>query len=414
MEPDEHILKWLDSHKASTKATYLSATKKFLEFTKLNGQQLLREIDEEASKPLTKRNGIKNRLKKFYYWLTGEDNKAEKGAATYVATMMGFYRFYNYPVNLQIGKELKPSPKNRKFNVSRENVRTLVNTAKNTRDRAIILTLFQSGMDLSTLCSLKVRDVERGIREGEVPLRLSLTRRKENVEYNTFLGVDAIEAVRAYLQERKRKEGELDLNSPLFVKYAQRPGAGFGKGKKLKKKVDKPVPMTRKLIEKFFRQIAVESKLVTPEEITANNWNPCRPHAVRRAFADQLSVAGVNQQVIDYLMGHKIPYDGAYFGEAYNAYKLNMDKLEVFGSRDEVVDLKVQALQTELAEVKEKLNEVYFRISLPVGCMDIRTATFLKEVLLMMKDDPTFMESTLDTLNELIVDADVRKPPNIY
>ena len=86
---------------------------------------------------------------------------------------------------------------------------------------------------------------------------------------------------------------------------------------------------------------------------------------MRRAFADRLRVAGVNEQVIDYMLGHKLRYGGAYFGEAYTQYKNNMDKLQVFGSDEEVVNIKIQALEGRIEEqqlviktMKEKLNAI--------------------------------------------------------
>lgn len=111
--------------------------------------------------------------------------------------------------------------------------------------------------------------------------------------------------------------------------------------------------MKPNLIEKVFRQLATETGLITQEEIAQHHWNPIRPHALRCAFADSLRVGGVNQQVIDYMMGHKLPYGGAYFGEAYQAYKLNMDKLAIFGSGEEVVNLKIQAVEEQLRISRE-------------------------------------------------------------
>jgi integrase/recombinase XerD len=346
-ESEEEVLeRWLGTKKPKTREVYVSAFKKFQEFSQTTAMQLKAEIDLEFEKKLTQRGSIENRLRQFYQWATKEEKLSESLGATYVGALMSFYRTYNYRCNLSVSREFKPIRKNDKRNLKKEDVRKLYNHAKTLRDRAIILTLYQSGMDVSTLCSLKVKHVWRGIQEGEVPLAINLARRKEGVEYTTHISTDAIESVRAYLMERKAKEEELDLESPLFIKERL---VKVWKGKP-RLVIQKIQPH---LIQKIFREIAVEAGLVTQEEITENHWNPIRPHSLRRAFADTLRVAGVNQQVIDYLQGHKLPYGGAYFGEAYNAYKGSMDQLQIFGSAEEVINLKIQSLEEKLEITRE-------------------------------------------------------------
>jgi len=46
--------------------------------------------------------------------------------------------------------------------VTNMDVKKLVDHSRAPRDRAIILTMFQGGMDVSTLCSLKYGDVAEG------------------------------------------------------------------------------------------------------------------------------------------------------------------------------------------------------------------------------------------------------------
>ncbi|MCD6592616.1 hypothetical protein J7L00_00815 [Candidatus Bathyarchaeota archaeon] len=60
-----------------------------------------------------------------------------------------------------------------------KDIRKICDHAKTLRDKAIILCLFQSGMDDHTLCSLNVGDVRKELLEGKVPLRLDLKRRKD-------------------------------------------------------------------------------------------------------------------------------------------------------------------------------------------------------------------------------------------
>jgi site-specific recombinase XerD len=102
--------------------------------------------------------------------------------------------------------------------VGPEQVKLLVDHARAPRDRAIILALFQGGMDVSTLCSLKYGDAAEGISKNELPLRLELYRPKTGTEYYTFLGEDAIGALKAYIADARARGIQFKNDSPLFMK----------------------------------------------------------------------------------------------------------------------------------------------------------------------------------------------------
>jgi len=405
LENNPYVKKWLENrakNSPSTYKVYLVAFRKYLQFTKQTVEELIEEINEEFKKSPTERGEIERKVKAFYYWLVNELRLAEKVGATYVGAIMSFYRTYNYRVNVSIRKELKPAVKHRKVNLTPEDIRKMVNHAKSPRDRAIILVLAQSGMDLSTLCSLKVRDVWKGLQDSEVPLRIHLIRRKEKVEYDTFLGHDAIEALKTYLKERQAKEGNLDLDSPLFVKEGTK-----------RKKIE---GITPRLIEKIFREIAVESGLVSKEEIKQTNWNPYRPHALRRFFADRLRVAGVNEEAINYMLGHKLPYGGAYFGQAHIQYKENMHMLAIFQNAETMTELKeklkeqdelIKGLQNTITQLtsqnlalENRLRQIELRLEQPIGAIDIRTASFLIDLLKLAKNEPEILDSAIQMLEE--------------
>lgn len=342
---EEKVKAWLDTRSESTARVYSVAIRKYLEYTRMTGEELVAEIDAEFEKKLTERGEIERKVRAFYRWIVEEKELSENTGSTSVGAVMGFYRHYNYRVNVKIQSELKPTNKNRKVNLTTSDVRMLANHAKNTRDRAIILCMAQSGMDVSTICSLKVRDVWRGLEAGEVPLRLHLIRGKEAVEFDTFLAKDAIEAVTAYLRERETN-GELGQDEPLFIKE--------GKAKHLKQ------PMQPNLIQKFFRQIAPETPLTSKQYIEENHWNPIRAHALRRFFSDRLGIAGANTTIIDYMLGHKLAYGGAYFGEAYNYYKDALPSLAIFEPSEGVAEVKEALMEqnTKLLSLYENVQSL--------------------------------------------------------
>lgn len=86
------------------------------------------------------------------------------------------------------------------------------------------------------------------------------------VEYDTFIGEDAIEAIKAYLAQRKRE-------SPLFIIQF----TTDLKSSKLKR-------IYPSLIEAFVKSAVLKAGLVTQEQLDAADVNPCRPHPIRTAF----------------------------------------------------------------------------------------------------------------------------------
>lgn len=162
-------------------------------------------------------------------------------------------------------------------------IRKLIEVVTSLRDRAIILTLFQSGISINELCNLTYGDVRNGLQNNERPLYLHIIRQKENVEYETFLGTDSIEAIKSYLAQRVRDGETLNDESPLFrIEFTTRPNGN---------KIKKIYPL---LIECFMRRAAFEAGLVSKEKLKSADMNPARPHALRTAFISILKLANMN------------------------------------------------------------------------------------------------------------------------
>jgi len=127
------------------------------------------------------------------------------------------------------------------------------------------------------------------------PLNLHLIRKKEEIEYDTFIGTDAIEAVKAYLAQRERSGEIIKLDSPLFIlQFTTNP-----KSSKIRK-------IYASLIEWSLRTAALKAGLITQEQLKAADMSPCRPHALRTAFMSILKLNGVNNTLVEYMSGHSI------------------------------------------------------------------------------------------------------------
>jgi hypothetical protein len=216
--------------------------------------------------------------------------------------------------------------------------------------------MFQSGVDVSTLCNLKYGDVAEGLARNEYPLKLNLYRAKSGTEYYTFLGQDALEALKAYLADVKARGIQLSFHDPLFLKESNKALAKEG--------------ITDNLVQKMLREIAIKSGFVD-EHFNGKDFNPLSPHALRESFASIMINKGVPDTIVDFWLGHEI-------GEMAEAYKRGMaeDLKRMYLEREPFISISsgdthfntqlqalINRLSAENMELKNKLKEVEAKLA---------------------------------------------------
>jgi integrase len=304
------VKKWVREKSEGSVNNYLTAMKLYMNFTGLNPEQMIDEAEEDMKKSRRDRGTPESRLLDFHEYLltkhskmkgkrTGSTGVSKNLAKMYFSAIRGFYKTNGFFLNVKT-----PRATNKKENFKLEfrpkDVKKLVDLAPSLRDKSIILSQFQGGLDVSTICSLNYGDIARELQEGKEPLMIHIIREKEGIEFHTFLGRDAIDALNLYIQEREKKYGEkLQYDTPLFVKEG---------AKKLSFE-----RITTNLIQNMFRDLVLTAGIVTENELEISDINPARPHALRSAFSTILKLEGVNELFVEYMLGHAIPYNGAYF-----------------------------------------------------------------------------------------------------
>jgi integrase len=260
---DFEVKCWLQGKCEGTRHTYLSSLMVFVGYTGLSPKKLIDLADEDRKKGVRERGDPEFKILGFYDWLTRGyirksrgKNKGKIGisrtlASTYCNSMRSFYKANGFPLHLEIPKSI-PKKENFKLPLRPPEIKRLLDATTNLRDKAIILALFQSGMSINELCNLTYRDVANGLQNNEEPLNLHLIQKKEQVEYDTFLGIDAIEALKSYLAQRKRNNENITLDSSLFIlHFTTNPRSS--KNKKI-------IP---NIVEAFLRSAALKSGLTT-------------------------------------------------------------------------------------------------------------------------------------------------------
>jgi site-specific recombinase XerD len=333
--------------KAGTRYEYRTAFRAYTLYTGMTPSAMIDEAIEDSKRdPRQKQDVLMTRILGFYEWLkkeyprksrgTGEHKVLGKGvsdkmAHLFVSAVRSFYSTYDLSVNMK-GRQRLPRPKveNKRMIVGAEQVKVLVDHARTPRDRAMILVNFQGGLDVSTLCSLRFKDVAEGLAKNEYPLKLDLTRPKTGVPFYTFIGKDAIDALKAYLADLKQRGISLTHNDPLFLQERGRDGIETAN------------------VQDMLREVALKSGFIDKAN-NGNSYNPLGPHALRESFGSIMANSGVPDSVVDFWLGHEV---GA-LNEAYKSVQFESLR-KMYLDRERLISISAQKVDVE--ELKEKLK----------------------------------------------------------
>jgi integrase len=225
--------------------------------------------------------------------------------------------------------------------VGKPEIRRLVEYA-DPRLKAFICVMKDSGLAPVDVLSLKYGDVRKDLESNRVPVTLRLLRHKEKIHFISFLGPDAVEYLKNYIEARRMgtrrvPPENLTDESPLFRDSWRLKPIGY-----------------RGILQQFEKTV----KTCGLGEMDV--------YDLRRFFRSALMGANLNDTFIEFLMGHKLPAQKrAYILSHLDEYKaLYMNAYPALSLR-ESVDLerlrKQQLLDTARllglnAELLEKIR----------------------------------------------------------
>jgi integrase len=165
------------------------------------------------------------------------------------------------------------------------------------RDRVIILLLALGGFRVGTLVRLQYRHVRRDLEARQVPVHVhveaEITKGKY-ADYDTFLGEEAAEALRLYLE--KRRAGSPEGRTPPEEIQGDSPLIRDGHSVRVR-------PITEGRVHSIVNNLLREAGLI--EDGDGPRYD-LRVHSIRKYFRTQLAALGVNRDYIEYMMGHKV------------------------------------------------------------------------------------------------------------
>lgn len=186
----------------------------------------------------------------------------------------------------------------------------MADSACSLRDRAIILTLYSSGLRNSTLRALLYKDVghelSKNIDNIMIPVHPEMklvdpNACKNNIPYYTFICDEAIQALNLYVRERKEKYGKILGCEPLFTsEYNQ-----------ISREERSSRIMSPRHLQQVVKQAAQRAGIPKCRHVT--------PHCLRKSFESVLHselVDGgrLDPKIQDFFIGHILPgSQDAYF-----------------------------------------------------------------------------------------------------
>jgi integrase len=305
---DPLIMKWLaDVPNKKSAQLYRYGVRVFFAWLGESPSEFLKVVKADSlANPEDYQHLARVKLNEFYKYATEEMPRQSKqgavnskgvsyNAAVAITTAVRSF-LAQYGVSVKFGRRHRPKRTEadpfRRMELSPAHIRAMLANARTPKDRAIILVLAQSGMDISTLCSLRFKQVKDYLASDEVPAILYLARRKTGMQYYTFIAKDALDALKAYVADLKQRKIELQPDDPLWVsergKHAIRPAN----------------------VQRTMRRIAIGSGVIDKDLA----FNIAGGHSIREWFSSTLLNEGKMQRDhIDWLLGH----EQGDMGEAY-------------------------------------------------------------------------------------------------
>ncbi len=217
--------------------------------------------------------------------------------STYIQAVCGLRFFYRNTLNQKIEMDRIPLPRYEKklpLILSKDEVKALLEAPKNLGHRAILATLYGTGLRVSEVTNLKVSDLDRARKV------IWVRRGKGHKDRQVMLADPLREVLVAYWRWKRPADW-------LF------PGGSPG------------CPITRETVFETCRKAARRAGIN----------KPVHPHSLRHAFATHLLDDGVSLVVIQALLGHaNLTTTARYLHVSDAAVRSTRSPLELLGSLD--------------------------------------------------------------------------------
>ena len=204
------------------------------------------------------------------------------------ASIRSFFEIHYYPLIMRKGDYPKGDSDGVKRATKEAILKTLAHKTRNSfTAHTLIMFIKDTGLRISDVVALKCSDIPQLIENGVCPIQLNVITEKTNLLAKTFIGKEAIDALKTYFLIRKvgskwHKEiipEKITEDSPLFRSWT----CGLVK------------PLNRITASHLIRNAFL---YIDEKRMSA--------HSLRKKLQTDLEKAGINSNWIDQILGHQL------------------------------------------------------------------------------------------------------------
>jgi len=292
IEVAKHLLR----HRTGSPGTlyqYIYGINRFCRWANTQPDQLIENCQDQDGDPKPKALAKYSRLLDDFVGCLQAEDLAPGTISNHVKSVKALFRAnrlrLDLPYNLSkrtVYSDRSPTP---------EELQRLIDIA-NLRLKVIVSMLALGGFRAGTLVKLQYRHVRRDLEKNITPVHVhveaEITKGKYH-DYDTFLGQEAAEYLRTYLEARRRGTQKIPPEniheeSPLIRNQQSK----------------RPIPLTPAAIYRLIHNLYVRAGLL-PDKPYGGRYE-LRAHSIRKFFRTEMSALGVDRDYIEYMMGHTI------------------------------------------------------------------------------------------------------------
>jgi integrase len=280
---------WQDELSAKDESTisiYKQWFMEFLEFVNKTPDELIVQRQQDLLNPDMK---IQRRIESLFLAFIAQKKKDDYSIATQqviFASIRSFFEIHYFPLRMRKGDY----PKGDSDGVRRATKEAILKVLNDSRaknkqaEKAMILFLKDCGLRISDARRLNFKDISKQLENGETFIQINIITKKTKLLAKTFVGPEAVEALKDYLEIRKKGTERVEPetitgDSPLFRTWEN------GKVKRIER-----TSFSSLITQKFNR--AGEKRMSA--------------HSLRKKLQTDLEKAGVNSNWIDQILGHAL------------------------------------------------------------------------------------------------------------
>lgn len=348
MEAVEYWMGELSGKSDSTKEKYLVYFKRFADWLREDPEKIISIRREDVrSDDVRVQRRYESKLLLYIAYLK------EKGFSTSTqqvafAAVSSFFEMSYLPLRMRRGDY--PSGDSMGYRAAtKEDVLRLLDAAgDDSRLRAVILFLKDSGLRVSDLVRLRFKDVSKYLEEGDEFIPVKIVTKKNGILAKTAIGPEAVAALKDYLVHRREGTRAIDAediaeDAPLF-----------------KARTSDVRHLSRSSVSSTFNYLVKKAGL--GGEVSA--------HSLRKFTETKLEAAGVNPNWVDQIIGHRLPgsrgnYSRPEDDDLFQVYVDAYNELRVFEVPASAAELEKTA--AELRKAQSDLQEMKTDLAYQIG-----------------------------------------------